>query len=138
MIRRLIYCCGCGDHVQANLVGGKSIYPHRPDLFYKFFYQCKSCLNYVGIHSNSVNSKIPYAPLGVIPTKDVRDIRKKIHTILDPLWKMKGSSAARRKNIYKYISDNLKYKYHTAELRTVKEGETVYDLIVKYKQRGEK
>lgn len=38
-----IYCCWCKKEVDARLVNGKTIYPHRHDLFSKKFYMCPDC-----------------------------------------------------------------------------------------------
>lgn len=40
---------------EAELVSGYSIYPHRPDLYHKNFYQCKPCDAWVGCHPNTTN-----------------------------------------------------------------------------------
>ena len=78
-----LYCCKCGKEVQAALVKGDVIYPHRPDLSQLNFYQCPVCKNYVGCHKGTKRA------LGCIPTKELRLARNKLHAKMDPLWKNK-------------------------------------------------
>lgn len=63
--RMLIYCTGCGCMTLSVLVNGTKIYPHRPDLSDKKFFQCPVCGNYVGTHRDG-------RPLGTIPTPELR------------------------------------------------------------------
>jgi hypothetical protein len=41
----------------------------------------------------------------------------------------------KRKEIYKYLSNILSSKYHTAKIRSVKEGEVVYKLVLELKEK---
>ena len=118
-----IYCCECGKDVNARLTDGKEIYPNRKDLFDLPFWKCDICGNYVGCHHKTDNNT---KPLGVIPNKKIREYRKMIHRIIDPLWKNKIMS---RKKIYKIISDQLGYEYHTAKLKTTKECKNVLVIL---------
>lgn len=121
-----IYCCKCRKDVEAILVKGNKIYPHRPDLYKKFFYQCPHCNNYVGCHRQTTR------PLGCIPTTEIKIARQKVHALMDPLWKEEKIS---RKELYKYISDKLGYTYHNGETRSVQECLKVYDLVMELKQQ---
>ena len=80
-----IYCCGCNKDTAARLTNGEEIYPHRKDLYSLPFWKCDQCGNYVGCHHKTKNQT---KPLGCIPTQEIKNIRKKIHTVLDPLWKI--------------------------------------------------
>jgi hypothetical protein len=71
-----IYCCKCGGYVNARLTDGKETYPHRPDLYGLPFWRCDTCKNFVGCHHKT---KERTRPLGCIPTKAIKDARKKIH-----------------------------------------------------------
>jgi zinc-finger-containing domain len=71
-------CLEC-DRV-AKLVGGKEIYPHRPDLYGKHFYLC-ACGAYCGCHPGSV------IPLGHPCGPETRRARSAAHEAFDPLWK---------------------------------------------------
>ena len=121
-----LYCCGCSEEVQARLTTGEEIYPHRDDLFSLPFWKCDTCENYVGCHHKT---KDRTKPLGNIPTPELRAARKHIHAILDPIWK---SGKMPRGKLYRSISDELGYQYHTAELRTVDEARRVWKIVRKY------
>lgn len=120
-----LYCCSCGKEVEACLVKGDKIYPHRPDLYKKNFYQCPKCGQYVGCHKDTTR------PMGCIPSEAVKIGRKKIHAILDPIWK---SGKLTRKEIYKRISDRLGYTYHTGETKSVSECMLVYDIVMEIRE----
>lgn len=122
-----IYCCGCQKEIKAKLIYGKDIYPHRKDLAKLPFWKCPACWNFVGCHHKTNN---PIKPLGVIPTKEVKEIRKRIHAVLDPMWKDKK---IKRTELYKKLSDDLGWNYHTANIRSVEEGEKVLNLLIKYR-----
>lgn len=119
-----IYCCGCGHKVDARLTDGTEIYPHRIDLKDLPFWKCDTCNNFVGCHHKTSNRM---HPLGCIPTPEIKNARKHIHKILDPIWQSKKMT---RKEIYQYLSDKLGWKYHTANIRSIEEGRKVYQLIL--------
>lgn len=119
-----IYCCGCGCNVEARLTDGGEIYPHRSDLAALPFWRCDDCGNYVGCHHKT---KDRTRPLGHIPTAEIRDARKHIHAILDPLWKSKRMS---RRDIYAKIAERIgRAEYHTAEIKSVEEARDVYRAV---------
>lgn len=120
---REIHCCGCDKRVQARLTDGCEIYPHREDLASLPFWKCDECGNYVGCHHKTKNRT---HPLGVIPTKEIKNARRHIHRILDPLWK---SGRFKRKALYRKITDHVGWKYHTAKIRSVDEARQVYAFL---------
>lgn len=120
-----IYCCKCESKVEARLTSGVEIYPHRDDLHSLPFWKCDRCNNFVGCHHKT---KDRTRPLGCIPTPEIKNARKYIHKILDPLWQ---SGKHSRKEIYKFISDSIGWKYHTAKIKTLEEGRKIYALIQK-------
>jgi hypothetical protein len=119
-----IYCVGCGKNVEARLTSGEEIYPHRPDLFRLPFWKCDGCGNYVGCHHKA--SHFRTRPLGNIPTYELRELRKKIHSIIDPLWRGKKLS---RGKLYARISAAIGYEYHTGEIKSVEEARTVLQIV---------
>lgn len=119
----MIFCCGCGEKVEARLTTGKKIYPHRPDLSELPFWICDTCGNYVGCHHKT---KDRTRPLGCIPTHEIKDARKHIHVLLDYLWK---SKKMRRKEIYALLSEKTGRNYHTANIRSVEEAREVYRIL---------
>jgi len=121
-----IYCCGCMKVVEARLTDGNEIYPHRLDLHNLPFWKCDRCGNYVGCHHKTKNR---IKPLGCIPTTEIKNARKEIHTILDPIWK---SGRVDRKTLYAAISEHLGWTYHTAKIRSIDEARKVYRFVRKY------
>ena len=117
-----IYCCGCGKKVVARLTDGKEVYPHREDLYSLRFWKCDVCKNYVGCHKNG-NHK---TPLGNIPTKEIREKRKQIHAVLDPMWK---SGRYKRKALYARLTELLGWTYHTAKIKSVEEADKILAII---------
>lgn len=118
-----IYCTGCLTTVDARLTNGKERYPHRPDLYDLPFWKCDTCDNYVGCHHKTDN---PTRPLGVIATKDILEARKRIHALLDPLWK---SGKIKRGQAYAYVSKQLGYTYHNGEIRSIDEARKIWQIV---------
>ena len=129
---KTIYCCKCNKDTQAILISGKEVYPHRSDLFSLPFWQCPNCLNFVGCHHETKNRT---NPLGCIANQQIKGVRKHIHTILDPLWQGKKS---RRGYLYKLISDEIGYEYHSAEIRCIEEARKIYKFILEIKKDPKK
>lgn len=125
---KTIYCCGCEKDITASLTDGGEIYPHRSDLSILPFWKCDNCKNYVGCHHKTRDRT---KPLGCIPTKEIKNARKEIHKILDPLWKNRalGDKNKIRDAIYATISSFIGKEYHTAEIRSIKEAQLVYKIV---------
>ena len=121
-----IYCCGCAAEVNARLTDGDEIYPHRQDLASLPFWKCDACGNYVGCHHKT---KDRTKPLGCIPTPQLLDARKKLHQLIDPIWR---SGRMGRKQLYKAISKDIGWEYHAAELRTMVDARLVHVAATKY------
>lgn len=119
----MIYCCGCETDVEARLTDGSEIYPHRQDLHSLPFWKCDTCGNFVGCHHKTDN---PTRPLGCIPTPEIKNARKEIHKILDPIWETGKIS---RKQVYKQLSERLGWTYHTAKIRSIEEARDIYRLV---------
>lgn len=84
-------CIECGRSTE--LVTGRDIYPHRPDLHDRNFWQCL-CGAYCGTHRGTTAS-LGYPCGGV-----TREARKAAHAAFDQLWRgpqaCKSRSAAYR------------------------------------------
>jgi len=101
-------------HCQGNtvLVGGEEIYPHRPDLFDRYFWLCRLCEAWVGCHraQKQVNAKGKEVwsngamPLGSVANKELRALRHRVHALFDPIWK---SGAKTRVEAYDWLSGVL-------------------------------
>ena len=122
-MEKLIYCCNCEKEVSARLTDGREIYPHRDDLYHLPFWICDTCGMCVGCHHKTND---PTRPLGNIPSPEIQQARKKIHALLDPIWK---SGAITRNRAYKYISDCIGWRYHTAKIRNMQEVDKVLIAI---------
>ena len=123
---RRIFCCGCGCEVEARLTNGAEIYQHREDLRGMPFWKCDQCSNFVGCHHKTKNRT---APLGCIPTLELRKARKKLHELIDPIWQ---SGKMGRRELYDAISSEVGWNYHTAETRTIEEAREAYRAAQKY------
>lgn len=88
-------CIECGSI--ANLVTGKRIYPHRPDLHHKLFYLCQ-CGAYCGCHPNTT------LPLGFPCGAATRKARSAAHAAFDPLWRQGSWSRA---GAYQWLAARL-------------------------------
>jgi hypothetical protein len=120
---RTIYCCECAKDVSARLTDGKEIYPHRSDLFDLPFWKCNACHNFVGCHHKT---KDRTRPLGVIVSQPIKNMRKKIHALLDPIWQ---EGHRHRKSVYAEMSRRLGYQFHTAEIRTIDQANLIYQHV---------
>lgn len=125
------FCSKCGKTVHCNLVTGKEIYPNRPDLAEHKFWQCPTCKNYCKYGTLQVS----------IPTPELRIARRKIHAVIDPIWK---SGMMSRGYIYKRMSEIAGYTFHNGTLTDLKEAEKMFnaackvreEVILKYHERG--
>ena len=119
-----IYCCECLKDVNATLVSGKEVYPHRRDLHTLPFWQCPVCENYVGCHHKT---DTPTKPLGSIPTSDLRVYRQMLHEMILKLWGDNDNLSI--SDIYKRLSKDTGKNFHVGEVRTLKEVERVLEVI---------
>ncbi|MGD1335019.1 zinc-finger-containing protein [Vibrio harveyi] len=123
MEAKQIYCCGCGTETNARLTNGGEIYPHRIDLANLPFWICDTCKNFVGCHHKTNK---PTTPLGIIATPEIKNARKHIHALMDPLWK---SGKIKRGKLYAMLSERIGKTYHTGEIRTLSDARLVYKHI---------
>lgn len=91
-----VNCPYCGK--TAYLVGGKKIYPHRPDLFGKSFYECEPCEAFVGCHTGTIN------PLGRLANLELRKKKMAAHAVFDPIWR---TGKMTRGDAYKVLAEKL-------------------------------
>lgn len=100
MNKHNVTCPYCGN--DAKLVGGVTIYPHRPNLYEKKFWYCDNGhpAAYVGCHKNSKT----HAPLGRLADAELRGAKKAAHAAFDPLWK---SGKMKRQSAYKWLANEL-------------------------------
>jgi hypothetical protein len=123
----LLYCCGCEAYVTPRLTDGREIYSHRPDLYALPFWKCDRCNNFVGCHHKTANKT---KPLGCIPNAEIKRLRKKIHSVLDPIWQQ---GKLTRKDVYKKLSLILCREYHTAHVKTAIEADEILNALERIK-----
>ena len=121
--RVILHCCGCDCFVKPRLTNGGEVYPHRPDLKNLYFWKCQTCGNYVGCHHKT---KDKTRPKGCIPTPEVREARKNVHSILDPMWR---SGKMKRNKIYSMLSKHIGSEYHTGNTRSVGECNNIVKFL---------
>ena len=111
-----IFCNECNKEVDANLVTGDNVYPHRQDLYNLHFWVCPNCSAFVGTHKNSPDHK----PLGTLAGPNLRKWRNWVHFNIDSYWR---TGITTRKNMYKQLSKKFDGEFHTAKLKTKQECE---------------
>jgi hypothetical protein len=100
-----VICDYCGK--DAPLVTGKTIYPNRPDLYAKKFYQCKPCDAMVGCHPGTTKA------LGRLADANLRKAKMAAHAAFDPIWK---SGKKKRGSAYAWLSDQLGINQHDCHI----------------------
>ncbi len=100
-----VICSYCDN--KAILVTGKVIYPHRPDLATKKFWNCIPCKAYVGCHPVSNHHKTDDVPLGRLANAELRKLKSQAHAAFDPKWR---SGMMTRKEAYGILADRLGIK----------------------------
>ena len=94
-----IKCDYCSK--DAFMVTGKTIYPKRTDLHGKFFYMCKPCDAYVGVHANTNK------PFGRLADKELRRWKMAAHSAFDPIWE---EGKMQRKEAYAWLAGRLGFQ----------------------------
>lgn len=129
-----VECPYCGS--VCCRVSGDVIYPHRPDLRKKLFYQCEPCDAYVGTHQKSGE------PLGLPANRELRHARMRAHAAFDPVWR---SGRMRRDLAYLWLSDQLSVKPKDTHIGmfNVEQCQRVIDAVaslktISVKYQGEK
>lgn len=89
-----VFCPYCGNH--ALLVDSSRIYKQS----YGMMWLCEPCDAYTGVHKSSPR----FAPLGTLAKYELRELRKQVHAIFDPLWK-KGKMT--RNEAYAWLANRL-------------------------------
>jgi len=92
--------CGC----RSQMIDGREMYPHRPDLSDLLFYRC-SCGASVGTHKGTRE------PLGTPANPRTKAARSAAHAVFDPLWKAseakKQGQGNARKRGYRWLAGEL-------------------------------
>lgn len=96
-------------HRPVALVKGNVVYPHRPDLFSKWFWRCAACDAHVGCHPPAKNNGRGgvgdgSVPLGRLANAELRKAKSAAHAAFDPMWKSGGMS---RTQAYAWLAKAL-------------------------------
>lgn len=93
---------------EAKWCENKEIYGKNFGKSYMCYY-CKDCDAYVGCHQNSER------PLGTMANAELREWRKKAHSVLDPVWQSRSHGNKSRKHIYRILGEYFDREIHIAE-----------------------
>jgi len=91
-------CPYCG--APSQLTTGRHVYPHRPDLADKRFYECRPCGAYVGCHPGTDRA------LGRLANAELRRWKQRVHAAFDPHWRRARDPYARSR-AYRRLADDL-------------------------------
>ncbi len=97
-------CIECGG--TAEIVGGETIYPHRPDLYDKRFWLC-TCGAYCGCHG------VTTRPLGNPCGPETRRARMAAHAAFDPIWRRKEMG---RREAYTWLSQRMGLEFERTHI----------------------
>lgn len=96
-------CSYCG--AAATLVPGARLYPHRPELAERSFWECAACQAWVGCHTprDDDDPKCP-RPLGTLADASLRRWRNSAHALFDPLWQ---SGQISRRQAFEWLAGKM-------------------------------
>lgn len=110
------------------LVDGLAIYPNRPDLQTRMFYQCAPCGAYVGTHKGSAR----HAPLGTLANAELRALRRQVHEKLDPLWQGNppGEVGKIRNQVYDWLAKRMGLDVRRCHVAHFREAQCMAALLI--------
>lgn len=112
------FCCVCMETTTLRRGSGSEVYPHRADLAEVVVWICDRCGGHVGGHRGGRG-----APLGSVPTPELRLARMRLHELIDPLWR---AGRIRRGELYRRLSDDVGWDVHVARVSTLEEGRNLW------------
>lgn len=87
-----------------ELVGGQVVYPHRADLFGRWFWRC-ACGAYCGVHPTLKPRGRPGGP-------ETRRARDAAHAAFDPMWRKRAEISG----VKPYVARTRGYKWLAEQL----------------------
>ena len=84
---------------RSERVTGREVYPHKKELLYQIFYQCKPCRAYIGTHKRSDG-----IPIGRLANKDLRRAKADLHREFDQIWR---NGLMSRAGLYIWLAKQL-------------------------------
>lgn len=122
----------------ARLVKGDAIYPSRPDLFSKFFWQCAPCDAHVGCHPPAGPDGLGgqgdgTVPLGRLANAELRRAKSQAHAAFDPLWR---EGTLKRHQAYGWLAKQMGLKKSQCHIGSfnVAQCRQVLDLVATSKE----
>jgi len=106
-----VICQYCNQ--PAKLVTGQKIYPHRPDLHHKHFWECEPCKAFVGCHARGNGYGDGTTPLGILANPQLRQLKSAVHAKFDPAWK---SGEFTRSEAYGWLAEQLGIPKHECHI----------------------
>lgn len=94
-------CNYCGK--EAEWVENKEVYGRNYGKSY-MIWLCRDCDAYVGCHNNTKRTK------GLLANKELREVRKKAHALLDPHWRGEFKTMTRAE-AYKRLTKHTGVKH---------------------------
>jgi hypothetical protein len=95
---------------KAEWVENKEVYGRNVGKSY-MIYLCKDCDAYVGCHKNTRRE------LGSMANKELRELRTRVHDIIDPLWIYRRDKKAWRTKVYEKLNKWWGGEFHVGWLR---------------------
>ena len=77
------------------------MYPHRSDLRNKSYWLCDGCGAFCGCHPGHIR------PLGLPADAETRELRQRVHALLDPLWLQAKARGEARTRVYAWLGTAL-------------------------------
>jgi len=118
------YCGAASELVDSSVIYGKS---------YGMIYLCSPCDAYVGVHKGWDGKRA----LGSLANKELREARKKAHSLFDPIWKNAIKTGwdkyEARKSAYRWLSYKMSipdYQTHIG-MFDVEQCKRVVEIITK-------
>jgi hypothetical protein len=127
-LRITLHCSYCGK--RAELVTGREVYPHRPDLYHLKFYRCVPCDARVGLHPDGRR------PLGPMANATLRALRIRAHDLFDAHWLTAPNRKAARERAYEWLAESLGISRDECHIGYTNEAEC--QAIIEFLETGAK
>lgn len=118
---------------RAQLVTGEAIYRDvvTSTVARRRFWLCAPCDAYVGTHRNSKRA----APFGTLANKELRTMRRRVHSLLDPLWR---SGEMARPEAYAWLATRLGLDVKRTHVGMFREPECMVAILCLEQHAGDR
>lgn len=83
-------------------------------------FMCTGCDSYVGCHDDG-------RPLGIIANKELRDLKRKAHSLFDPYWK---TGKMKRKSAYRKLARQLEIPVNDCHFGHFNKGKLIQAIDI--------